>query len=119
MDTDIRLICTSNRNLHELVQRGDFRDDLYYRINVVTLHVPPLRERLEDIPELVKHFIAKINKGLGLNIQGVHKDVLKSFNSYSWPGNVREVEHVLERAANVALSGCLNHHLLRNSCRGS
>ena len=108
IDTDIRLICTSNRNLLELVENGEFREDLYYRINVVTLNVPPLRERLEDIPELVKHFIAKINKGLGLNIQGVHNDVLKYFKNYAWPGNVREVEHVLERAANIALSGYLH-----------
>ena len=106
--TDIRLICTSNRNLTELVEKGEFREDLYYRVHVVSLQVPPLRERLDDIPELVNHFIAKINKGLGLNIQGVHKDVLKSFARYHWPGNVRELEHLLERAANIALSGHLN-----------
>ena len=75
---------------------------------MVSLQVPPLRERLDDIPQLVNHFIAKINKGLGLNIKGVHKDMLKSFARYHWPGNVRELEHILERAANVALSGRLN-----------
>ena len=107
-DTDIRLVCTSNRNLRELVEKGEFREDLYYRVHVVSLHVPPLRERLDDIPDLVNHFIAKINKGLGLNIQGVHKDVLKLFKRYHWPGNVRELEHLLERAANIALSGYLN-----------
>ena len=106
--TDIRLICTSNRNLTELVEKGEFREDLYYRVHVVSLQVPPLRERLEDVPELVNHFIVKINKGLGLNIQGVHRDVLKSFAQYHWPGNVRELEHLLERAANMALSGHLN-----------
>jgi transcriptional regulator with PAS, ATPase and Fis domain len=106
--TDIRLICTSNTNLMELVEKGEFREDLYYRVHVVSLQVPPLRERLDDIAELVNHFIAKINNGLGLNIQGVHKDVLKSFARYRWPGNVRELEHLLERAANVALSGYLN-----------
>lgn len=106
--TDIRLICTSNRNLRELVDSGDFREDLYYRINVVSIHLPPLRERLDDIPALVKHFIAKINRELGLNITGVNRDILKSFQSYHWPGNVRELEHLLERAANVALSGSLN-----------
>jgi transcriptional regulator with PAS, ATPase and Fis domain len=108
IDTDIRFICTSNRNLRELVDKSEFREDLYYRIHVVSLHIPPLRERLDDIPELVNHFIAKINNGLGLHIQGVHKDVLKSFKSYHWPGNVRELEHILERAANIALSGYLN-----------
>lgn len=107
-DTDIRLICTSNRNLRELVDKGEFREDLYYRIHVVSLLVPPLRERLDDIPDLVNHFISKINNGLGLNIEGVHRDVLKSFKRYHWPGNVRELEHLLERAANIALSGQLN-----------
>ncbi len=108
ISTDIRLICTSNRNLMELVEKGEFREDLYYRVHVISIQVPPLRERLDDIPELVNHFIAKINKGLGLNVQGVHKDVMKSFARYRWPGNVRELEHFLERAANIALSGHLN-----------
>jgi transcriptional regulator with PAS, ATPase and Fis domain len=112
--TDIRLICTSNRNLQELVDKGDFRGDLYYRINVVSLHVPPLRERLDDIPALVKHFVAKINKELGLNIHGVNRDILKSFQDYHWPGNVRELEHLLERAANLALSGNLNAYHFNN-----
>jgi transcriptional regulator with PAS, ATPase and Fis domain len=112
--TDIRLICTSNRNLRELVDKGEFREDLYYRINVVSLHVPPLRERLDDIPELVKHFIAKINRELGLNISGISNDVLKSFKSYHWPGNVRELEHLMERAANIALSGKLHFYHFRN-----
>lgn len=112
--TDIRLICTSNRNLEELVVKGEFRADLYYRINVISLHVPPLRERLEDIPALVRHFIAKINTGLGLNIQSIHPTVLKAFQCYHWPGNVRELEHLLERAANVALSGSLNEYHFQN-----
>ncbi len=112
--TDIRLICTSNRNLRELVDKGEFREDLYYRIHVVSLHVPPLRERLDDIPELVNHFIGKINRELGLNIRGIEKDVLKSFKRYYWPGNVRELEHVLERAANIALSGYLNVYHFEN-----
>ncbi len=112
--TDIRLVCTSNRDLRELLDRREFREDLYYRIHVVSLHVPPLRERLGDIPDLVKHFIAKINKGLGLNIQGVHPDVLRAFKNYQWPGNVRELEHLLERAANMALSGDLNVYHFQN-----
>jgi transcriptional regulator with PAS, ATPase and Fis domain len=70
--------------------------------------LPPLRERLDDIPALVKHFIAKINKELGLHIHGVSRDIMKAFQDYHWPGNVRELEHLLERAANMALSGNLN-----------
>jgi transcriptional regulator with PAS, ATPase and Fis domain len=106
--TDIRLICTSSVNLRDLVDKGEFREDLYYRIHVASLQVPPLRNRMDDIPELVDHFIAKINKELGLSIQSVHKDILESFSRYHWPGNIRELEHVLERAANIALSGNLN-----------
>jgi len=112
--TDIRLVCTSNRDLKELVDKGEFREDLYYRIHVVSLYVPPLRERLEDLPDLVKHFIAKINTGLGLNIQRVNPDVLRAFKNYHWPGNVRELEHLLERAANIALSGNLNDYHFQN-----
>jgi len=114
MHTDIRLVCTSNRDLRDLVDKGEFRADLYYRIHVVSIYVPPLRERLEDIPDLVKHFIAKINRELGLNIQGVHRDVLRAFKNYHWPGNVRELEHLLERAANIALSGDLNDYHFQN-----
>jgi transcriptional regulator with PAS, ATPase and Fis domain len=112
--TDIRLICTSNRNLRELVDKSEFREDLYYRIHVVSLHVPPLRERLDDIPELANHFIAKINSGSGLNIRGIERDVLESFKRYYWPGNVRELEHVVERAANIALSGYLSVYHFEN-----
>jgi len=106
--TDVRLICTSNKNIKDLVDKGEFREDLYYRIHVVSLQVPPLRERLDDISALAQHFIAKINKNLGLNIQNIHPDVLKAFQNYNWPGNVRELEHVLEGSANIALSGTLN-----------
>jgi transcriptional regulator with PAS, ATPase and Fis domain len=106
--TDVRLVCTSNKDLEDLVNKGEFRKDLYYRINVLSLRIPPLRERLDDIPDLVKHFLKKINKDLGLNIQNVHPDVLKAFQRYTWPGNIRELEHLLEGSANIALSGTLN-----------
>ncbi|MRS01903.1 AAA family ATPase [bacterium] len=106
--TDVRLVCTSNKDLEDLVNKGEFRKDLYYRINVLSLRIPPLRERLEDIPDLVKHFLKKINKDLGLNVQKVHPDVLKAFQRHTWPGNVRELEHLLEGSANIALSGTLN-----------
>jgi len=106
--TDVRLVCTSNKDLEDLVNKGEFRKDLYYRINVLSLRIPPLRERLDDIPDLVNHFLKKINKDLGLNIQNVHPDVLKAFQRHTWPGNVRELEHLLEGSANIALSGTLN-----------
>ncbi len=106
--TDIRLVCTSNRNLRELVEKGDSARIYTTVFMWCRSKFLRSRERLDDIAELVNHFIAKINNGLGLNIQDVHKDVLKSFARYDWPGNVRELEHLLERAANMALSGHLN-----------
>jgi len=81
-----------------MVKQGTFREDLYYRMNVVQIVVPALRERLEDLDLLVTHFITKLNKKLGKLIQGVSNDVIDIFKSYTWPGNVRELEHTLERA---------------------
>jgi transcriptional regulator with PAS, ATPase and Fis domain len=107
IEIDVRLICTTNQDLLGLVQKGAFREDLFYRINVVELMIPPLRERLGDIPDLVQFCIARINRDLGLNIEGIETDVLERFQQYQWPGNVRELDHALERAANMALSGYL------------
>lgn len=103
---DARLICTTNQNLIEMVNKGEFRDDFYYRINVVEIAIPPLRERIDDIPQLVDHFIAKNNRELGLDIKGVEEEVYDLFSRYHWPGNIRELEHALERAANSVQSGC-------------
>ena len=103
---DVRLICTTNQNLIEMVNKGEFRDDFYYRINVVEIAIPPLRDRIEDIPQLVDHFIAKSNRELGLDIKGVEEEVYDLFIRYHWPGNIRELEHALERAANSVQSGC-------------
>jgi transcriptional regulator with PAS, ATPase and Fis domain len=104
---DVRLIFITNRNLQELVDKGGFREDLFYRINIVPLEIPPLRERMADIPELTEHLIKKINHNLGLKITGIDPEVLQLFTSHNWPGNVRELEHLLERAANMCLSGRL------------
>lgn len=95
---DVRFIFATNRDLAEMVKQGTFREDLYYRMNVVQIVVPALRERLEDLDLLVTHFITKLNKKLGKLIQGVSNDVIDIFKSYTWPGNVRELEHTLERA---------------------
>lgn len=104
---DVRLICASNQNLLEMVNKGTFREDLYYRINVVEISIPPLRERLDDLELVVNYLVEKINKEQGLYIKGVDKKVLELFHMYHWPGNVRELEHVLERAANNVLTGYL------------
>ncbi|MDK2909426.1 MAG: sigma-54 dependent transcriptional regulator, acetoin dehydrogenase operon transcriptional, partial [Bacteroidales bacterium] len=95
---DVRIIAATNRNLLQLVQEGKFREDLFYRLNVINLVIPPLRERLEDLPLLAEHFINKINKRLGKSIRGVSKDAIKVLREYKWPGNVRELENVFERA---------------------
>lgn len=104
---DVRFIFTSNQDLSALVKAGKFREDLYYRINVIQLKIPPLRERKEDIPILVNHFIYKLNDELGLNITGISDDVMELLCSYNWPGNVRELENTVERALNYAVSGQL------------
>ena len=96
---DVRILCATNQNLEKLVLEGRFREDLYYRINVVELHIPSLRERQEDIPLLCTHFIEKVNTENGYAITGVDQDVLKLFQNYDWPGNIRELEHVIQRAA--------------------
>ncbi len=106
-NVDVRLIFITNKNLFDLVGKGEFREDLFYRINIVPLEIPPLRERLDDLPELVEKLIRKINSNLGLNISCIDRNVLNLFCQHNWPGNVRELEHTLERAANTVLSGPL------------
>ena len=96
---DVRLICSTNRDLEQMVQEGTFRQDLYYRINTVELHIPPLRERLGDLYELCAFLINKINRRLRLETSGISDAVYALFCEYSWPGNIRELEHVLERLA--------------------
>ncbi len=98
MKVDSRLIAATNRNLEELIAKESFRKDLYYRLNVVSIHVPPLRERKEDIPLLVNHFLKKYNKTGGKVVKGVSSRALELLVDYDWPGNVRELENVIERA---------------------
>lgn len=95
---NVRIIACTNRNLREKVRLGEFREDLYYRLKVVEIKMPPLRERVGDIPMLVEHFCAKFNKGFNKTIEAVSDSVLKAFLQYRWPGNVRELEHSLEHA---------------------
>ncbi len=98
---DARIISASNRNMKELLQQGRFREDLYYRIKVIDIELPPLRERQEDIPLLIKHFIEKYRQEAKTPVSGVSVDVLKILTDYSWPGNVRELENVVQRALNL------------------
>ncbi len=96
--TDVRIIAATNKNLDEMVKRGTFREDLYYRLNVIRIDVPPLRERKEDIKDLALYFVKKNNERLGKDIKGITTDALNKLQEYSWPGNVRELENVIQRA---------------------
>jgi len=100
--TDVRIIAASNRNLEEEIKNGTFREDLFYRLNVFPIKIPPLRQRKEDIPLLVNHFVAKFNKKMGKQIEIVPKDTLNELQGYRWPGNVRELESVIERAVIIS-----------------
>jgi formate hydrogenlyase transcriptional activator len=95
---DVRIITTTNRNLEEEVRKGRFRQDLYYRLNVFPITVPPLRQRKEDIPLMVEVFIERYSRKLGKQITSIQKEALKAFQDYPWPGNVRELESIIERA---------------------
>jgi two-component system response regulator AtoC len=99
---DVRLIAASNRDLKEMVRTNSFREDLYYRLNVVVISLPPLRDRLEDLPLLVEHFLRKYGPAFGKKITGVSQEILEVLSQYPFPGNVRELGNIIERA--VALS---------------
>ncbi len=95
---DVRIICATNKDLLSLVKEGKFREDLYYRINVIKISLPPLRERREDIPLLIEHFITKYNAITGKNITGITEDAMNILMSYDYPGNIRELENIIEHA---------------------
>jgi DNA-binding NtrC family response regulator len=95
---NVRIIAATNRRLEEEIRKGRFREDLFYRLNVFPITIPPLRQRKEDIPLLVNFFVAKFNKKIGRKIETVKKETLRIFQGYHWPGNVRELESVIERA---------------------
>jgi DNA-binding NtrC family response regulator len=99
---DVRFISTTNRDIKSLIEESKFREDLYYRLKVIDIELPPLRERREDIPPLIRHFIDKFNANLRKKISGVSEGALKLLLNYSWPGNVRELENVIERAMNLS-----------------
>ena len=102
LKVDVRIIAASNRNLEEEVRRGRFRQDLYYRLNVFPITVPPLRQRPEDIPLLVDVFVQRLARKLGKPITSITKKTLETLQGYTWPGNVRELESVVERAVIVS-----------------
>lgn len=104
---DVRLVAATHRDLMMMVKRGQFRSDLYYRLNVFPLTVPPLRERLEDIPKLLWHFVGVYAGRIGKQIDHVPIETMEAFNSYSWPGNIRELQNLIERAVILSSNGTL------------
>ncbi|MBD3258577.1 response regulator [candidate division GN15 bacterium] len=107
ISVDVRVIATSNRNLKESITGGKFREDLFYRLNVIPIHLPSLKDRPEDIPLLVEHFIGKYNEENGKAVAGLTPAAMKLLHNYSWPGNVRELENMIERAVVTAKSDTL------------
>jgi transcriptional regulator with GAF, ATPase, and Fis domain len=101
---DVRVIAATNRDLEAEVREGLFREDLFYRLNVFPISVPPLRDRPEDIPLFVRFFVEKVSKGMGRSIEKTPQSVMKILQDYSWPGNVRELQNVIERAV-ISSSG--------------
>jgi PAS domain S-box-containing protein len=114
---DVRVIACTNKDLKEKVKRGEFRQDLYYRLKVVEVSLPPLRDRLEDLPLLVDHFCRSFNERFKKNIEGVSTEVLSRFMNYPWPGNVRELEHVMEHAFVLCRGGVITLEHLPSEIR--
>jgi len=101
---DVRIISATNRDLEKEIAKKNFREDLYYRLKVITIELPPLRERKEDIPELIDFFIKRYNREFGKRIKGIEENALKTLMEYYWPGNIRQLESVIERAVLMAES---------------
>ena len=98
---NVRIVCASNRNLQEMVAQGTFRNDLYYRLNVIPIHIPPLRQRREDIPVFIESFLARYRRELRRDIRGLDPAAFDAFMSHDWPGNVRELRNIIEYLVNV------------------
>ncbi len=104
---DVRLIAATHRDLEAMVKQGKLREDLYYRLKVITISIPPLRERLEDLPELVQFFLAKYARKNSKVVSHVSEDAMRMLSSHNWPGNIRELEHAIERAVALSRSSVL------------
>jgi len=103
LQADIRVVAATNQDLARAISEGRFREDLYYRINVIPIALPPLRERREDIPLIAEHFLVKYSEQMGKDVTGISREAMDLLVQYDWPGNIRELENVMERA--IALEG--------------
>jgi two-component system response regulator PilR (NtrC family) len=115
---DVRIVAATNRNLPQALERGAFREDLFYRLNVISLHIPPLRERREDIPLLANHFLQKFAAAAGTPPKLISPEALSAIELYAWPGNVRELENVIERAVTLETEAVIRVESLPDSVRG-
>jgi formate hydrogenlyase transcriptional activator len=115
---DVRLVAATNRNLMDMVSRGEFRSDLYYRLNVFPLLLPPLRERHEDVPALVTHFVEIFGRRMGREIQHIPSETMSALSSYQWPGNIRELQNLIERAVILSNDGVLPNPLPMGGTHG-
>jgi len=109
----VRIISTTNRDLPHEIREKTFREDLYYRLNVIPIHLPPLRSRKDDLPLLVEHFLQKYNKKNGRVISGVTPEAMSLVSAYDWPGNVRELENAMERAVVLSTGDVLDEDSFR------
>jgi formate hydrogenlyase transcriptional activator len=115
---DVRIVAATHRDLTDMVRRGEFRSDLYFRLNVFPVLLPPLRERREDIPELVMHFVEKIGRRVGKKIKRISSTTMSALTSYEWPGNIRELQNLIERALILAKDGVLPNPLQSGKRKG-
>ena len=115
---DVRLVAATNRDLADMVERREFRSDLYYRLNVFPISVPPLRARREDIPALVMHFVDMFSRRMSKHIECVHPETISALSSYHWPGNIRELQNLIERAVILSKNGALANPLLPTKTLG-
>jgi formate hydrogenlyase transcriptional activator len=111
---DVRLVAATNRNLFKMVARGQFRSDLYYRLNVFPIVLPALRERREDIPSLVTHFVNLFSRRMGKQIDSIPQETMAAFQLYSWPGNIRELQNLVERSVILSRDGVLQNPLRKD-----
>lgn len=116
---DVRIVAATNRNLKEEVAKRRFREDLYYRLNVLPIHLPPLRDRTEDIPALVQHFLSRAGERLGKRMSGVTPNAMQHLMAHDWPGNIRELENTIERASVFADTDQITPDVLPEALRGS
>jgi two-component system response regulator HydG len=112
IESDFRLICATHRDIPALIAASDFRQDFYFRINVINIHIPPLRDRVDDISLLALHFLGKFSREMGKSVEGLSPEAFDLLNGYDWPGNVRELKNVMERAVVLTKTPLIKQDLL-------